>query len=204
MFRAFLYLVLLFICTSTNSKTTSTESSDQPLNSERIAARFGSYGIELILQNSHYRISNLYSEASGVRTTRTIAVADFISPVNTAISKLHKQVLSGQSFGTTFKNRGWQITKINLALEALQLEGSNRAQSLMHFSGDKELALHLYLLKLSKGGVNIDYAVLAELHHPEYLDLRALENIYGEAIPSDPVAIPTHSIKSTLIEFING
>jgi hypothetical protein len=46
------------------------------LNSERIAAAFGSYGVEVVAQDDTLRISNLYSTEAGVTTCRTFATVD--------------------------------------------------------------------------------------------------------------------------------
>ena len=48
------------------------------LNSERIAERFGSYGIEVISSGPGLRRSNLYSSEDEVRTCRTYAVVRFV------------------------------------------------------------------------------------------------------------------------------
>ena len=44
------------------------------LNSERIAATFGSYGVEVLEQNGAVRVSNLFSGEGEERVTRTFAV----------------------------------------------------------------------------------------------------------------------------------
>ena len=44
------------------------------LNSERIAQRFGSYGIEVLESDGRVRVSNLYSNEQGGRICRTFAV----------------------------------------------------------------------------------------------------------------------------------
>jgi hypothetical protein len=47
------------------------------LNSERIAAAFGSYGVEVVEQDSQVRVSNLFSGAGAGRVCRTFAVVRF-------------------------------------------------------------------------------------------------------------------------------
>ena len=43
------------------------------------------------------------------------------------------------------------------------------------------LAVHVYSLRVSRGGVDIDYASIVEVHHPDYLELADLVEIYGPA-----------------------
>lgn len=221
--RAIYYSLLILICTPANSLSEegSTDLSDQLLNSERIANRFGNYDIEVVSQNQDYRISNLYSEKNGVKTTRTIAVVDFLHPVDPQIADLHESVLNGQSLGATFKNNGWKVSKINVALETLSLgDKAIKIHDWMKLAGDNELAMHVYTLKLSKDSsatknqedgdrmtdqVDIDYAVIAELHHPDYLDLDSLKKIHGEpARFSNLTEVLTSSIRSTLLQFIHS
>jgi len=212
--RAIYYSLLILICApaSSQANTQSTDLSDKLLNSERIADRFGNYGIDVVSQNEDHRISNLYSEAGGVRTTRTVAVVDFLPPTHPSISDLHESVLSGQSLGATFKKNGWKVSKINIALESVHINDSTKkVQSWMHLVGNIDLAMHVYLLRLSKDStdledsIDIDYAVIAELHHPEYLDLASLKKIHGEPGRfSNITEILTNSIRSALIDFIQS
>lgn len=212
--RAIYYPLLILICAPGWSQASekSTDLSSKLLNSQRIADRFGNYGIDVLSQDQDYRISDLYSEHKGLRTTRTLAVVDFLSPISPAISNLHASVLGGQSLGATFKGNGWKVSKINIALESLHInDGTKKVQGWMQLVGDIDLAMHVYLLRISKDssetepGQVIDYAVIAELHHPDYLDLQALKKIHGESAPFPNLTeIFTNSIRSTLIEFIQN
>ena len=206
--RAIYYSLLILICApaSSHAAQDSTDLSDKLLNSERIAERFGNYAIEVVSQDEDYRISNLYSQSNDVKTTRTLAVVDFLSPVDSSILELHQRVLQGESLGATFKDNGWQVRKISVAVEPVSVgRKARRLKDWMHLSGDMELALHVYLLKLGKDNREIDYAVIAELHHPDYLDITAIKQIHGEPVGfSNITEILTNSIRSTLIEFING
>lgn len=221
--RALYYSFLIFICAPSGSQADSnvTDLSEKLLNSERIADRFGSYSIEVISQNDDHRISNLYSEDKGVKTTRTLAVVDFLSPVNPHIAELHESVLEGASLGATFKSNGWKVSKINVAVETVSVDqSSKKVRSWMKLVGHHELAMHVYLLRLSQhlseqqvadqknledteDYEHIDYAIIAELHHPEYLDIDSLKKIHGETARLHHVTeLLTNSIRSTLINFI--
>lgn len=48
------------------------------LNSERIAQRYGSYGIEVLASDCGLRVSDLYSGEQTDRVTRTLAVVRFL------------------------------------------------------------------------------------------------------------------------------
>jgi hypothetical protein len=43
------------------------------------------------------------------------------------------------------------------------------------------LAVHVYALRVSSRGVDIDYSSIVEVHHPDYLDVASLVQIYGPA-----------------------
>lgn len=184
------------------------------LNSERIANRYGNYGIEVVFQSSDHRISNLYSTDDGTRITRTLAVVIFLQPVSPSIAALHKSVLSGQSLGATFKNNGWHVSKVNLDIETLVVgNDGGKIQGLMGLADEHELALHTYLVRLSRGdplegevrqaSESIDYAVIAELHHPDYLDVEAVKAIHGETMDvSESGQSFTEPMRRVLLEFI--
>jgi hypothetical protein len=47
------------------------------------------------------------------------------------------------------------------------------------------LAVHVYDLEISRGETSALYATIAEVHHPDYLDVTALRAIYGQPVRSD-------------------
>ena len=55
----------------------------------------------------------------------------------------------------------------------------------MRIAAGTALATHGYVLSVSKGDQRIDYARIAEMHHPDYLDLAMLKAIYGSIEPAD-------------------
>ena len=56
---------------------------------------------------------------------------------------------------------------------------------LMHIDGPTELSLHAYQLVLEKDSQTIDYATIVETHHPDYMSLPELEELYGDGIDVD-------------------
>lgn len=155
------------------------------LNSQRIEQRFGSYGIEVLSQNDGVRRSNLYSSSLGIRTCRTYAVVSFVDSA-TELAEEHQAVMAGQSIGSTFQSAGWQIQKINSYIGNLQLPGPDHTISkLMNLESDALLGMHAYWLMLHKGTESVHYATIVETHHPDYLDVAELRDLYPLDAPSE-------------------
>jgi hypothetical protein len=147
------------------------------LNSERIAAEFGSYGIEVLAQDAKLRVSNLYSSESGTRICRTFAVVKYAPSIDPALAVEHAAVVAGGSLGAVFAARGWQVHKTNLYYG--QVRASPRLAKLMSVTPESVLAAHVYALDVTRDGRVFEYAALVEIHHPDYLRLDELEAIYG-------------------------
>ena len=159
--------------------TSARSSPRQLLNSERIAARFGNYGIEVLASDPRERVSNLYSEANGERTCRTFAVVRYPAAVDPALASEHDEILRGGSIGAVFAAHGWQVVKTNLRY--FELDAPERVASLMRVTTGTRLAAHAYELDVAKGGRRFEYALLVEIHHPDYLKREDLSAIYGPA-----------------------
>ena len=142
-----------------------------PLNSERIAASFGSYGVELLHQAGRCRVSNLYSTHGEATITRTLAVVDLPTEVPAALEESHAAILIGASLGATLKAAGWSIDKRLLWQGMLDAPapGSWLGQ-LMQLQQSEPLAAELYRLELERDGTRFSYASIAEIHHPEHRD----------------------------------
>ena len=149
------------------------------LNSERIADRFGSYGIDVVTSEPGLRRSNLYSSEDGVHTCRTYAVVRFVDEPDALIDAEHAQILAGKSIGAIFKASGWAILKETLHIGTVRLEDTRHpVATLMGLEHSAEVAMHVYRLLLEKSEQAIEYATLIELHHPEYLDRNDLLSLY--------------------------
>jgi len=151
----------------------------QLLNSERIAARFGNYGIEVLASDPRERVSNLYSETNGVRTCRTFAVVRYPAAIDPALAAEHDEIVRGGSIGAVFAAHGWQVVKTNLRY--FEIDAPERVASLMRVPTGKRLAAHAYELDVAKDGHTFQYALLVEIHHPDYLERDDLGAIYGPA-----------------------
>ena len=146
------------------------------LNSERIAAAFGSYGVEVLEQDDQVRVSSLFSLAGDEKTCRTFAVVRY-APVDPAVSAEHAAIVAGGSIGAEFAAHGWEVRKTHLSYA--ERSASPRLASLMRVDVGTPLAEHVYVLDVAKGGRTIEYAALVEVHHPDYLTLEDLAEIYG-------------------------
>ncbi len=156
------------------------------MNSERIAERYGNYGIALIRQDRNLRIADLYSTTSTRKTTRTLAMTRFVEPVAEPLAAGHDQVLEGASIGETFKSLGWRIDRVQLTQELLENTATGtRLQRLMGLSDEHSLALAIYALRLHMGDATLDYAFIAEVYHPDYLPL---ENLPPPEVSADQAA----------------
>jgi hypothetical protein len=147
------------------------------LNSERIAAAFGSYGIEVLEQDEQVRVSSLFSTAAGAKTCRTFAIVRYASPLDPAVSAEHAAIVAGGSIGATFAARGWEVRKTHLSYG--ERPATPKLAALMRIAAGTPLAEHVYVLDVVKDGRAIEYAALVEIHHPDYLDRGELVQIYG-------------------------
>ena len=147
------------------------------LNSERIAAAFGSYGVEVLEQDEQVRVSNLFSGAGQDKTCRTFAIVRYPLRLDGAVSAEHAEIVAGGSIGAVFAAHGWQVRKTHLSYA--ERPASARLAQLMRVAVGTTLAEHIYVLDVVKDGPAIEYAVLAEIHHPDYLAVADLAKIYG-------------------------
>lgn len=156
------------------------------LNSERIERTFGSYGVEILSQDSSRRVTSLFSGTGDQRITRTYAVVEFLDPTRTNYRDEHQAIVAGASIGTTFRRSGWAIRKQNLFVGTLEVpEAYQNLGELMRIELPAELATHQYLFVVSRDERSFSYARITEVHHPDYLSLDDLRAAYGEIILDD-------------------
>ena len=158
----------------------------QTLNSERIEQTFGSYGVDVLQSDDAGRVASLYSGSGDEKVTRTFAVVSFAGRISPALAREHAAVLSGESLGAVFKSAGWAIEKHNVFVGQLALSAAHATVGeLMRIGLPAELAAHVYLFVVSKDNRSYNYATIVELHHPQYLSLDDLRDIYGEILFDD-------------------
>jgi len=175
----------------------------ESLNSERIERNFGSYGIEVLSHSAAVRRASLYSLDEGQKICRTYAVVQFVDATMPRVAAAHAEILTGQSIGATFKSGGWTIGKITLHVGALTIEDQRHPIArLMRLNNAMQLGMHAYRLILKKDDQAIEYATVVETHHPDYLGLQELEELYGTNIHP---GFPAREIRnlSTLISDID-
>ena len=149
-------------------------------NSDRIRLKFGSYGIEVIENGKRIRVSELYSIEDGLRTNRTFAVVSYPSFIAPEFKKEHEEITNGRSIGIVFKNHNWEISKRNLYFgEVERSPEKNGTESVFGDIGTRLPVVHVYALIVKKDDTEFHYASIAEVHHPDYLDLNELQEIYG-------------------------
>ena len=176
---------------------TRVEPGNRPLlNSERIEARFGSYGIEVLASDARERVSSLYSEANGERTCRTFAVVRYPAAIEPALAREHDEIVRGGSIGAVFAAHGWQVVKTNLRY--FGIEATERLARLMRVGRGTRLAAHAYELDVAKDGRTFQYALLVEIHHPDYLRRDDLISIYGPADSTGREAAVAELVSATL------
>ena len=177
------HLFIVVFCALLQCTTQAQAPTRELLNSERIAERFGNYGIEVLESNEAIRVSNLYSTENGARTCRTFAVVRYPDTVDAAFASEHAAILNGGSIGAVFAGAGWEVRKSHLHFGETAATG--RVAALMHVARGTPLAQHVYVLDIAKSGQVFEYAALVEIHHPDYLQTADLPPIYGPASEAD-------------------
>ncbi len=150
------------------------------LNSERIKLKFGSYGIDVLQDDGKERVSSLYTIQGGQKITRTLAVVVYPELIPAQIQQEHQAITAGGSIGEVFTRNGWQVEKENLYFGEIRASPDfAEIYALMGESEEVDLAVHIYKLSVCKQGACFAYATLSEVHHPDYLGLSDLREIYG-------------------------
>ncbi|MDH3903084.1 MAG: hypothetical protein OEU84_10735 [Xanthomonadales bacterium] len=154
-------------------------------NSDRIRLKFGNYGIEIVENGLRIRVSNLFSTTDGLQTNRTFAVVMYPAVIEAAFQKEHEAIINGQSIGIVFKDNGWTIDKRHQYIGQLEtLTDFSDVHALFGDIGEVQPVIHVYSLIVKKDNAEFHYASIAEVHHPEYLDLEELKAICGSEVDS--------------------
>jgi hypothetical protein len=164
------------------------------LNSERIEACFGSYGVEVLAQQGNLRISSLYSLATdipaGHRLTRTLAISEFAADLPDTLQAPYQAIRDGASMGATLEAAGWRVDKRHRYVGEVPVSTSFRCLSDLPTGSPQQWAVQVYDLWVLRDDKEVRFALLAELHDPRYLTLQDLQRIYPAMInqqqPADP------------------
>lgn len=156
------------------------ENQVRPLtNSDRIQITFGSYNIDIIENDTNIRVSKLYSTHDGSKINRTFAVVSYPEVIEAAFEKEHEAIVNGQSIGVVFEHNGWTINKHLQYLGEIDIPAKHSDSDSLFGAGTERPAIHIYSLDVSKNNSSFTYALIAEVHHPEFLQLKDLKAIYG-------------------------
>ncbi len=154
------------------------------LNSERIEAKYGSYGLQ-VLERDPVRVSMLYSTHGQRKVCRTLALVQFADPGPASLANELVRIRAGLSLGATLKKAGWTISKKHFHLGSVP--AGPRFQELAGIEGSPELAVAIYDLFVRKGEETHRVATIIEIHHPDYLGLADLQRLVPELQPgTDP------------------
>ncbi len=148
------------------------------LNSERIAKKFGGYGIDVLHAGSQLRVSNLYD---GKKVTRTLAIVNYPERIDSAFSKEHTEIINGGSIGTVFKKHGWKIEKKNIYFGEIAAGNYKELYKLMGNIAPSRLSIWIYVFMIRKNGKQYSYATISEIYHPDYLFLADLKCMNKDA-----------------------
>jgi len=159
------------------------DDSDLVLNSERIHETFGSYHID-VLQNDHrIRVSSLYSLHGDKKITRTFCVVHCPAVVRARFAKEHAEIVAGESIGAVFRRNGWHIAKHTVFFGDIEASDDFApVYDLMGGIAPTALAIHVYVMLVEKAGRRSRYAMLAEVHHPAYLNVADLKATYSHDV----------------------
>jgi len=148
------------------------------LNSERIAQRFGSYGVRLLEQDGPLRVACLYSQELNGEPCRTVAVTLLDQPPPEELAAVAAAIDAGASLGATLKSAGWTVVKRH-HLVSEHDAGIDFAR-LLHWpdgSPPPKVAVLAYELWAERGAVAHRFARIAEAYDPAYLDISELGRI---------------------------
>ena len=174
----------MFASRSANAKPDNMPSALEPAypleNSERIRLKFGSYGIKVLENSPAIRVSSLHSTHNGINISRTFAVVAYPEVIDPAFQSEHDAIIDGQSIGILFKDNGWTLEKQHQYFGEIDVSSEHfGVASNSDYTEKVHSAIHVYSLIVKKNLSEFHYASIAEIHHPEFLDLEDLAEIYG-------------------------
>ena len=180
------------------SRSANTTQSETPIkgkqprtlrNSDRIQIKFGNYDIDIIENDLNIRVSSLYSVENNIKTNRTFAVVAYPEVIDAAFEAEHEAIINGQSIGIVFEQNGWAIEKHHQYFGEIEVPGHHAStHPLFGGNGTNSAAIHIYSLLVEKDNFSFEYALIAEVHHPDFLQLEDLKAVYGqepEMTPAD-------------------
>ncbi len=184
--------------TSAPPTAVSTQSTGEPLlNSDLIRERFGSYHVDILRRGTDTRVSALSSDQDGAKICRTFAVTQFISCELAIDAAVLEHIESGGSIGATLRRAGFEVDKQSLDITGVQIdEPSHAALERMHLDAPLTLALHIYTLGIRDRDVSSPFAIIAELHHPEFLTETGLRELFTVSDKAPAAAVDLERLRA--------
>ena len=167
------------------------------MNSEHIRSRFGSYGVDVLGQSEDRRLANLYSESSGKRICRTLALTHFLLPTEPALEAPGALIRGGASIGTTLCDAGFCMVKSDPVFSRASSGAFFEALSSGGIGKGTLLATQLYTLNAERDGYQYPYAIIAEAYHPDHVAPRATD------IPIESLLSSLNGVQRKTLEELN-
>ncbi len=186
--------------TSATPTAVSTQSTGEPLlNSDLIRERFGSYHVDILRRSDSTRVSALSSEANGERICRTFAVTQFMPcdlPIDASVIA---HIEDGGSIGATLRRAGFEVDKQSLDISEVTIDDkSHAALQCMHLDAPLALALHIYTLGIRDRDKSSPFAIIAELHHPDFLTRPALQELFTLSDTATAAAVDLERLRAEI------
>lgn len=170
------YTAFLLLAVGCQAESETATAVQPQLNSERIQAKFGSYGVDVLASGDGFRVSNLYSLDGDAKVCRTLAIVQFADDMPAELAATHQAIQDGGSLGATLKRDGWELTKEHAILTDVDMPKLFRTIG-RSTSDLTPLATSVYEIHVTREDRDFHYATIVEMHHPEYLDLEQLKEL---------------------------
>lgn len=150
------------------------------LTSERINAKFGSFGVQVLLQDelSNIRFSNLYSLENGEKITRTLALVNFVEKIDPRLKKTHQEILDGASLGATLTKHGFLLQK-NIVFTGV-FDGLPPQLNAMMKVPNTEFAATIYEVLVKINNDTVPYCTITEIFSPAFVSKTELTSLHQQ------------------------
>lgn len=151
------------------------------LLSERIREKFGSFFVQVLLQDelSGVRLSSMYTEDAGTKHVQAIAMTAFNLNVDPRLQKAHKEIFDGASIGSTLVKHGFSVEKDLLFSGLSEPMPENVSHTLR--TDSNQFASSVYDLNVKIGNESVYYCTITEIYAPEFLALDELNFLTNNA-----------------------
>ena len=93
---------------------------------------------------------------------------------------------TGSPSATCSEDSGWSVDKRHQYFGRIEWPSTDSNVELIFGDiGDIQPVIHMYCLFVRKDDCEFRYASIAEVHHPQYLDMEDLNSIYGDVVAKE-------------------